>query len=201
MSNCNYENYEIYSIFQKQILVQKFVQSGTIRYKLGWSLSRCNSRKWRFFIPCVRFSAHRSGFDAPEFARNLAIPEDLQDQVSMLRRGKWGSQMIRNFCQSFLMWCFLFLFCVTDIILFTVSSTDRYLMSWWHHYTMTWDRYQHREQSQYYINLTGFHYRSKTVSEPKKKTHLLLVLQGLATSGVPIFGRGWFNMKSGDKWW
>jgi len=35
MSNCNYENYEIYSIFQKQILVQKFVQSGTIRYKLG----------------------------------------------------------------------------------------------------------------------------------------------------------------------
>ena len=28
MSKCNYENYEIYSIFQKQILVQKFVQSG-----------------------------------------------------------------------------------------------------------------------------------------------------------------------------
>ena len=76
--------------FKNKSWCRNLFKAATICYKLGWSLSRCNSRKWRFFIPCVRFSAHRSGFDAPEFARNLAIPEDLQDQVWMLRRGKWG---------------------------------------------------------------------------------------------------------------
>ena len=90
--------------FKNKSWCRNLFKAATICYKLGWSLSRCNSKKWRFFIPCVRFSACTGV--CKEFGNSRGFAR------SGVHAETWemGSEMIQNFCQSFLMWCFLFLF-------------------------------------------------------------------------------------------